>query len=135
MLRVLNALRPEPPITDIGKVFFFTPSHSCTLQFGYNLLCSTDIVKQKQSFATLLEVMYIMMLLYKYAHRKKMHEIKRVIEHRITILMFNHIVILQRILKSFIKSKFDSTRFFPVIRARLAMQIENLTPSREFKAI
>ena len=43
-----------------------------------------------------------------------MHEIKRVIEHRITILMFNHIVILQRILKSFIKSKFDSTRFFPV---------------------
>ena len=45
---------------------------------------------------------------------KKTHEIKRVIEHRITILMFNHIVILQRILKSFIKSKFDSTRFFPV---------------------
>ena len=45
-----------------------------------------------------------------------MHEIKRVIEHRITILMFNHIVILQRILKSFIKSKFDSTRFFPVIQ-------------------
>ena len=44
-----------------------------------------------------------------------MHEIKRVIEHRITILMFNHIVILQRILKSFIKSKFDSTRFFPVL--------------------
>ena len=46
---------------------------------------------------------------------EKTREMKRVIEHKITILMFNHTAgDLQRILKSFINSKLDSTLFSPV---------------------
>ena len=42
--------------------------------------------------------------------------------------MFNHTVILQRILKSFIKSKLDSTHFFPVLPSQLiAIYIYNGT--------
>ena len=33
MLRFLNELGPELPITDIGKGFVFTPSHAVPLQF------------------------------------------------------------------------------------------------------